>query len=216
MAAKRLLLVEGDEDRRVIPELIERATDLLWEDARKQRLVDIKSADGVEKLLASGYIATEVKTANLQALGVVVDADEDSATRWQSLRDRCLSFCPDFPKTPEPDGLLVELKSKVRFGVWLMPDNSECGMLETFLLKLRSVETAEPLFQHVHDSVEQSQQRGAAWKNCHKDKVICHTYLAWQDPPGRQLHQALKEKLLDAKAEPGQRFVQWFRSLYAL
>ena len=117
MAAKRLLLVEGDEDRRVIPELIERATDLAWEDARKQRLVDIKSADGVEKLLASGYIATEVKTANLQALGVVVDADEDSATRWQSLRDRCLSFCPDFPKTPEPDGLVVELPAEAHEAV---------------------------------------------------------------------------------------------------
>lgn len=221
MAAKRLLLVEGDEDKRVIPQLIERATKIPWEDARKQRLVEIKSADGVEKLLAAGYIQTELKSAGLRSLGVIVDADLDSFSRWNSLRDRCLQFCPDFPERPMSGGFLTELPTEkipgqIRFGAWLMPDNADCGMLETFLLSLCPDGPASPLWAHLDQAVTESRQHGAAWKDCHKDKVRCHTYLAWQDPPGRQLHQAIMEKQLDASNASGQSFVKWFRDLYQI
>ncbi|WP_411729037.1 DUF3226 domain-containing protein [Pseudanabaena sp. UWO310] len=43
-----------------------------------------------------------------------------------------------------------------------------------------------------------------------------YTWFAWQDPPGRQLHQAVKETVLDPKHPNAQKFVKWFRDLYGL
>lgn len=221
MGHPHLLLVEGDEDKRVIPEFFERATGMPWVDARRQRLVEIKSADGVAKLLAPSYIQTELKTAGLKALGVMVDADEASDARWRALRDRCLAFCPDFPAQPVPEGFVTALPlnqfaAGIRFGVWLMPDNVSAGMLETFLLSLRPQAAASSLWEHLESSVQQSQQHGATWKQCQLDKVRCHTFLAWQDPPGRQLHQALMEQQLDARSPSGRAFVKWFCDLYQI
>lgn len=219
MPAKRLLLVEGADDKLIIPEFIERATKIPWEAEPKQYLVEIEPADGVERLLAPSYIQVRAKSPGLQSLGVILDADLDTGSRWRSLRARCLPFCPDFPEQPAPGGFLTELPTekfpaRIRFGAWLMPDNEECGMLETFLLSLCLGDSSTPLLTHLDQAVEESRQHGAAWKDCHRDKVRCHTYLAWQDPPGRQPVQALKEKLIDPTHPSGQSFVKWFRDLY--
>lgn len=213
----RKLLVEGDEDKRVIPELIEKATGLPWQSGRGRYLVEIVSAGGIKNLLQPDYLATELKTARLHSLGIILDADDDPAAQWQSLRDRCLPFCPTFPSVPDPLGMIVELSApSVRLGVWLMPDNQQRGMLETFLLALRPAESSPQLWAHAVAAVSESTRLGATFRQHHHDKALCHTFLAWQDPPGRQLHQALQEKLLDASAPPGKRFVDWFRRLYGV
>lgn len=222
----RKLLVEGAEDRRVIPELVEQATGLRWGEAKEPKLVDIvvaapvdsrapRDCGGVECLLEPDYIATEYKTARLQALGVVLDADDDLAGRWRRLRSRCgLPFAGDLPEALPEAGLVHAPSSGARFGVWLMPDNSQRGMLETFLLSLRSEDGDGSLWRWADEIVDQAQSRGAPFRSSHRDKARCHTYLAWQDPPGRQLHQALKERQLDPRAGGSKAFVEWFRRLY--
>lgn len=212
----RKLLVEGEEDKRVIPELVEKATGLPWGERPRPTLVDIKAADGIERMLARDYIETELKMAGLHSLGLILDADDKPAARWQTLRNRCLPFCPDFPAEPPPEGLVTLLSSRVRFGAWLMPDNQQRGMLETFLATLRPTDTQPALWQHVTSAVDASRQHGALWLEPHRDKALCHTFLALQDPPGRQLHQALKERVLDAKSPAAQPFVAWFCRLYEL
>lgn len=213
----RRLLVEGDEDLRVIPELIEQATGLDWGKSKETRLVDIKPAHGVECLLEPGYIATEYKTARLQALGVVLDADDDPVGRWRRLRSSSgLPFAGELPEELPGAGLVFAPALGARFGVWLMPDNGQRGMLETFLLTLRPQSSEGSLWQWADEVVEQAQGRGAPFRSTHRDKARCHTFLAWQDPPGRQLHQALKERLLDPRAEGGKAFVAWFRQLYSV
>ena len=192
------LLVEGDEDKRVIPELVERATGLPWDERQQPKLIDIKAADGLERMLARDYIETELKTAGLHALGLILDADDKPAARWQALRDRCLPFCPDFPEEPPPKGWVTLLSSRIRFGAWLMLDNQQRGMLETFLATLRPADTQPALWQHVTSAVDASRQHGAPWLEPHRDKALCHAFLALQDPPGRRLHQALKERVLEA------------------
>ncbi len=57
---KNKLLVEGAEDKRVIPYLIE-ANGIPWEDKNKQPFVDIQSCDGIENLLNKSVISTELK-----------------------------------------------------------------------------------------------------------------------------------------------------------
>ncbi|MFM7603034.1 MAG: DUF3226 domain-containing protein, partial [Pseudanabaena sp.] len=38
----------------------------------------------------------------------------------------------------------------------------------------------------------------------------------WQNPPGRQLHQAVMEKIFDPQHPNAQKFVKWFKDLYEL
>ncbi len=53
-------------------------------------------------------------------------------------------------------------------------------------------------------------------RDAHQHKADIHTWLAWQNPPGRQLHQAVMERILDPKHPKAQIFVNWFRDLYDL
>jgi|JI61114C2RNA_FD_contig_91_711982_length_2037_multi_1_in_0_out_0_2 hypothetical protein len=226
----KLLLVEGQDELRVIPQLIEKATELRWGESRdrKPRLVEIKVAGSVSTLLSSkqrneegllepGYIETELKTANLHSLGVLLDADLDVRARWQALRDRCLERYPDFPKEPLPQGLVLTPALGPRLGAWLMPNNLEPGMLETFLLTLCPQSYSPDLWQYAQDAVAHVEKRTNGqppWKPTHRDKALVHTFLAWQDPPGRQMHEAVMENLLDVKGPAAKSFVDWFRRLY--
>lgn len=222
----RRLLVEGSDEKWVIPQLIEQATGLHWGERHEPKLVDIVVADpdghgrsdqagGVQKLLERGYIATEYKTARLQALGVILDADEDPAGRWQALCNCDLPFAAELPEEPPKDGLVLQPKAGgPRFGAWLMPDNRARGMLETFLLTLRPDGPDPALWQWADQVVKQAQNKGAPFRPTHHDKARVHTFLAWQDPPGRQLHQAIQQRFLDPRSAAAASFVAWFRRLY--
>jgi hypothetical protein len=50
----------------------------------------------------------------------------------------------------------------------------------------------------------------------HCDKANIYTWLAWQNPPGRQLHQAIIERILNPQHPNAQKFVKWFKNLYGL
>lgn len=210
----RRLLVEGEEDLRVIPHLIEQATGLRWGERNEPKLVDIKPSGGIDKILEANYIATELKTARMHSLGVLLDADVDPIAQWQALRNRCLPLYGDFPAELPAEGLVLAPAQGVRFGAWLMPDNLQRGMLESFLLLLRPDGQNPELWEHTQLSVRQSQAHGAPWRLPHQDKALIHTFLAWQDPPGRQLHQALMQRMLDARSPAAGPFVAWFRRLF--
>src|SRR5262245_50947660 len=130
MGAKsaNILLVEGDEDKRVIPQLIE-ANGVRWGERDEPKIVHIESYNGVEQLLQPGEIETHLKASGLKALGVMVDADEDAAGRYRQVCSRCLKRFPALPAELPTSGLILE-DDGLRFGVWLMPDNRSRGMLE--------------------------------------------------------------------------------------
>lgn len=207
------LIVEGDEDKRVIPELIERAG-VVW-GLRGAEVVKIHSLDGFRNL-TSGEFNLQLKTAGLRRLGLLVDADEDPTARWQAVRG-IVGGAFALPAEPIPAGVVVPANAPAtpRFGVWLMPDNTTRGMLETFLLALRP--TNEPdLHAHVEASTDEAKRRSAPFSLIHRDKALIHTWLAWREPPGRQLHQAILERMLDPNATFAAAFVSWFRALFEL
>jgi hypothetical protein len=212
-APKCLLLVEGDEDKRVLPWLIERAG-VNW-GPKSEPIVTIIANDGVEPLLTAGVIETYFKQSGLLALGVIVDADENAVARWQSISARIGGFFADVPQVIPSDGLILRGDTGPAFGAWIMPDNSSRGMLETFLLFLRP---AENLALHVlsHDVVEQAKQLGAPFSLAHQDKAQIHSWLAWQDPPGTQLHNAVMQGMLREVSPSLTTFVRWFCTLYGL
>ena len=209
-AVRRRLLVEGDTDKRVIPYLMER-NGVEWP---KDVPVKIEASGGINNILAPRVIEVELFEPGLEALGVIVDADDDAADRWRAIRDRCRSEFDDLP-TDIPAGGLITLHEAtgVRFGVWIMPDNQYRGMLEDFLIRLMPAESGA-LLELARECVAHASNSGAPFKEAHRTKAEIHTWLAWQDEPGKQLHEAVHHRVLDPQRPESQPFVKWFRALF--
>lgn len=208
------LLVEGEEDKRVVPWLIE-ANGIPWGETRQRAIVDIESYDGIENLLNPSVISTELKASGLAALGIIIDANDSAAERWQRLRNACLESVSGLPKELPSEGLVHRLDSGIAFGVWMMPDNRLRGMLETFLAFLVP-KNFHSLWEWTEGLCQDARERGAPFKDRHRDKVRIHAWLAFQDPPGRPLHNAIIERILDPSSATARPFVEWFRRLYRL
>lgn len=209
----KILLVEGKQDVRVIPELIE-ANGVDW-GTRKNPVVYIRDYDGYQNLVDPDVIATELQASGLSALGIMIDADDNPSGRWQSIRNASLKSVPDLPETLPKGGLIHTAPNEIRFGIWMMPDNRMHGMLETFLTYMIPLGN-EVLWQFAQETAQEARSKGARFTDPHVDKANIYTWLAWQHPPGRQLHQAIMERILDPKHPQARRFVTWFRTLYGL
>ena len=125
-------------------------------------------------------------------------------------------FRAEFPNIPEelPEtGLIIKNADGQKLGIWIMPDNRSHGMLETFLLFLAPNET-DALVTLATDVCRQAKHLGAPYKEVHQMKAHIYSWLAWQDEPGRQLHQAVKEHILKASSPYALPFVGWFRNLF--
>lgn len=209
------LIVEGDQDKRVIPELIE-ANGIYWGDKKKgeKPIVDIKSY-GSDQFINAEVISAELKESGLTALGLIIDADDDLAARWQSVRNACLKSIPDFPEELAITGLIHTTTTGIKFGVWIMPDNQAQGMLESFLAYMIPDEN-DLIWQYALEVAEEAKSKGALFIDLHRPKAYIYTWLAWQDPPGRQLHNAIMEKILNPEHPKAQAFVNWFKTLYDL
>jgi hypothetical protein len=207
-----LLIVEGKDDLRVVPELVERAG-VPWGPS-KAEIVRIHEIDGYANLAVQ--FRAQLKNAGLLRVGIIVDANSDPAARWQSISATLSPECA-LPAAPPPAGFVApRTASNKRLGVWMMPDNATRGMMETFLLALRPASNS-PLLAHVAAAVDTARQsHGAPFSAVHRDKAIIHTWLAWQDPPGRQMHDAVKQAMLDATLPYAEPFIAWFKQLYEL
>ncbi len=215
------LLVEGASEKRIIPELMEK-NGVLW--PNHQIPVWIDSHDGYENLVKPGGISGELIASDLTHLGIIVDADDNELLdqnnkpikRWQSLRNACLSAIPDLPEILPSTGLIHSAPNNIKFGIWIMPDNHNKGMLETFLAYLVP-DQSDRLWQFAKTTAQEAKEKyQASFKEVHRDKANIYTWLAWQNEPGRQLHEAVKEPILNATHPKAQDFVNWFKRLYDL
>lgn len=209
----KVLLVEGKQDLRVIPELIE-ANGIPW-GTKKNPIVFIRDYDGYPNLVDSDVLQAEFQASGLSSLGIVIDADENASQRWTSLRNAASRLIPDLPISLPENGLIHNTAKGVAFGVWIMPDNNTSGMLETFLSYLIKDDCLD-IWNLAKTSAFAAQESGAAFSDAHKIKAEIYTWLAWQDPPGRQLHQAVMERILDPSHKSGVSFIKWFRDLYSV
>jgi len=143
----RVLVVEGKDELRVLPELVEQAG-IPWPKGNEP--VRIEEQDGIGNILAPGFIETTLKASGVMAVGIIVDANGDPGSRWAKLRARLAASYPDFPVELSATGAVHAIADKPRIGVWVMPDNVQAGMLETLLLALRVGDPA--LHDHARDA----------------------------------------------------------------
>jgi hypothetical protein len=79
-----MLLVEGAQEKRLIPELME-ANGVNW-GTTKNPIVYIDPLHGFDNLANPGVISARLKLRDLSALGIIIDADDNPSGRWQSIR----------------------------------------------------------------------------------------------------------------------------------
>lgn len=208
------LLVEGEKDKRLIPWLME-ANHIEW--LKGQEPVDIVPVGGFDGLIDDDAVATYLKGSNTKAVGIIFDADEPSDRRWTRLREACCRYeTRNLPEVLPPEGLVVRSKFGPQLGFWMMPDNQSRGMLETFLCYLVP-EAGSALWNHAQAATSSAKVSWRApFKERHLDKAEIYTWLAWQDEPGCQLHEAVKHRILDPCSPFAQPFVAWFRRLFEL
>jgi hypothetical protein len=210
----RLLLVEGKDDKWVIPQFMEKFIPWGERDEPEKWPAEIVDFDGVDPLLKPGVIGAELKSPGLKALGVLVDANTDPIGRWNRIRARAIAAMPAIPVDLPPDGLVMENDEGLRFGVWLMPNCSSKGMMETFLA-LFIDNPATGLWEFVEGHCREAKAKHQApYSTAHLDKAIIHAWLALQDPPGQQLHSAIIQNILRPNSPQAEPFVKWFRKLY--
>ena len=206
MAGKKILLVEGSDDEHVLKHICgERGVG---------QLDEVKPQGDVLRLLEN--FPVRLKESDVEALGVVIDADTDLAARWQSLHDRLTKAgYQNVPASPAPAGTIVTPPSDSllpRVGVWIMPDNQTKGILEDFLHFL--VPSGSRLFGHVKSSVAAIPDGERRFSQLAEPKAIIHTWLAWQLEPGRPLGTAITAKFLDAKVAQVDVLVAWLKQLF--
>jgi len=199
--AKRLLLVEGPDDRMVIMRL------------RQQHGID----GGCEIFDRGGYQAVrktliallsfEDDAKKKESIGVIVDADLDLSARWQSLYDLLHKKGYHPPRRPQTQGVILAPEGKSRVGIWLMPNNVLPGKLEDFLSFL--VQPDDKVWHYGITSVANLPER--RFREIDESKAHIHTWLAWQDEPGIQMSHAITRGLLRGETEVTRQFVSWLR-----
>jgi hypothetical protein len=158
-----------------------------------------------------------LKNPKVQILGLIVDANLSLAGHYRSFREVCLDFFPDLPDLIPAEGLVVANADGKRLGLWIMPDNGAAGYLETFLRGLIPPQS-QALWDHavVSTDIAARDPLLAPFLAKDTDKAYLHTWLAWQDTPGRPPGETIKKGHLDARAASARTFVEWFLRLYQL
>ena len=210
-STSHVLIVEGKTDLRVLPYLMEK-NGVAWPD--DNRPVRIKDVNGITSC-TKAQITVYFKEPGVKFFGIILDADKDANAAWDTFRGWFKDSFSDIPAQAPAEGFISSTTwDGIRVGAWIMPDNMSDGMLETFL-KLLVPDDQQDLWSFAEKSCTEAKSLyNAPFKHVHHDKASIHTFLAWQDEPGRQLHEAFLKPALDPKSPASQPFVKWFRDLF--
>ncbi|MGO8671673.1 MAG: DUF3226 domain-containing protein [Capsulimonadaceae bacterium] len=144
---------------------------------------------------------------------MIVDADEDVAQRWQSLRLLLKELhYPDAPETPDAHGTIIHADDKPTIGIWIMPDNTLPGTIEDFARAL--VPSSDRLWNRAVTCVDAIPTADRLFPEVSTMKARMHTWLAWQVEPGKPIGLAITKRYLDGKAPQARELVSWMERLF--
>jgi len=201
--AKRILLVEGKDDQHAVYALLKRYQ-------FPDDVFDTIAKDGITVLLES--LSVQLKQSGLEVLGILVDADSDLNARWQSLRGILTQAGYSLPQMPDLGGTILREVDRPSIGIWLMPDNQLPGMLEDFAARL--ISPADPLWPRAQSVVDQIPQPERLFPVERTAKAKLHTWLAWQEEPGKPIGLAITTRYLDPNATQAAEFINWLQALF--
>ena len=202
------LLVEGNDDQHVVWALCEKHN--------VPETFDVIDCESVENVLKSLDVRLRLADNNSR-IGVVMDADTSLKSRWDSfvsiLKRTGKYDCDDL--TLPQDGLVLEPTDKTypKVGIWLMPDNNRNGMLEDFMAALAAPD--DELMKKSENVLTELETEGIQrYKPVQRSKAKIHTYLAWQEVPGRPMGQAITANILNSNSDIAIRFAKWLKEMF--
>lgn len=204
----QILLVEGNDDFHLISNLCDVFN--------INESFDIKDSKGIDQLLQG--LPIRLKGSGLvKTIGIVVDADANTNSRWQQIKDIIIksNLYDDIPNNCPINGAIIEPKNSddIKIGIWIMPDNNENGMLEDFVAFL--IPQNDDIIHIVDSTLENIETlEKNKYKLCHHSKARIHTWLAWQEDPGIPMGLAIKKKYLTTTPPICQNFVDWLNRLF--
>jgi hypothetical protein len=208
-----VLMVEGSDDFNVFLHLLNRHG--------IPGLCTIEEWEGVEDVL--GSLVTRLRLGNEPHLGIVIDADPTGSAR-DAVALRWLQFSEilrkvgykSFPGQPSPAGTIVREAGLPDFGLWLMPDNQQPGMLENFAGSLiPDSEKPRKLWARAIETVRGIPEDERLFGPTDLQKATIHTWLAWQEEPGYPMGLAIRKGFLNPHASPALSLISWVRTLFA-
>ena len=214
MDGKKILLVEGDNDKNVVIHICDKL------DIPRPIYKNIIPRDGVGGVLKALPEQIMLAIEEDDVVGAIVDADSSLDKRWNKIRKIVMSSgYDDVPNKPMKDGTIIEppqAKYLPRLGFWIMPDNQSTGILENFLHGLIPEYSLVPksgsLYGHVVKSVDSIPDRRFCDRK--EPKAIVHTWLAWQKEPGEPMGRSISKDYFNLNAPEVDVFVSWLRRLY--
>lgn len=199
------LIVEGTDEIKVITEL--------FNTEGITRNFDLINSNGYPKLRKG--LPTKLKGLNSDdTLGIVVDADDLMASRWQSIRDVLIKNDYEIPKKlSSKGGIFPHPDDFPTVGVWIMPNNADEGMTEDFIrLLVHENDQLMPIAREVLDKIKE--QKLEKFKPTYRSKALIHTWLAWQKIPGTPLWQAIFKNYIDTDKALCRDFIAWLERLF--
>lgn len=202
----QVLIVEGKNDKHVFFALFKE-----FEVIKNFDVVELTGWDQAIKKFNASIIDTE---SNNSTIGLIVDADIDIESRWQSIKTKLSDLYYDIPSCLSEAGIILTSEEYPKIGIWIMPNCKNNGMLENFLLEMIEMNAPETN-SYVSNVVDNAKKDGfTTFKELHKDKAIIHTWLSWQDEPGRPLGQSITAKIIRPETETVQKFICWITRLF--
>ena len=163
----KMLLVEGESDRRFFKALLGRLSAI--------ETVQVEPYGGKSKLrnfLRLLQVSPDYQ--EIDSIGITRDADQSSASAFQSVRDLLASAGLDAPAGPKtPTG------GKPRVSVYILPDCKSAGMLETLCLAAVKDDAALPCVEQYLRCLAEI----ARMPSRIPDKARAHAFLASRDRP---------------------------------
>lgn len=206
MPGRKILLVEGKDDEHVLKHICG--------NRGLPRLDLIKPLGNAERLLQNFPVRLRASNEEGDAVGVVIDADTDLDARWHSIHSRLLGVgYTNVPQLPDPNGTILSPPDGSvlpRTGIWIMPDNKTSGILEDFLRFL--IPQSDLLLQHATASVDAVPEQ--RFTDLDRPKALMHTWLAWQEEPGKPFGTAITARFLDPCLPQADSLASWLKRLF--
>lgn len=215
---KNILMVEGEADRSFFEELCNKngLNSILTVAPPKSLGGTHNTKQGVLQLLPT-YL-NQLADGQRERLGIVIDADQavhgsGYLKTLQSVSDILQEF--DFSAVPSQIGGGLTFKHNdglADFGLWIMPNNSDEGILENWINQCIHPDQAS-LFSHATTTV--AALPDPLFKPIRKPKAEIATWLAWQDKPGEGLYYCIQGGLLNTSAPLHTGLVDWLKGIFS-
>jgi hypothetical protein len=199
------LLVESTNDSHFISHLFEKSTN-------SKKRFEIINCENISNLI--NRIPAELIASDTEVLGIVVDADQNLSKRWIELKKQFEKYGYQFSDIPQPEGEMLDKQGFYpKVGIWLMPDNLKTGILEDFITEIiPENDKLKPIVAGVLNDIESQELH--LYKDIYRPKAFIHTWLAWQDEPGKPFGWAVTKRYFDLNASLAQTFVLWLKRVF--